>query len=105
VRDVVRAYDRLLESGRAGEAYNVCSGRGRRIGDILEVLLAASTVRVEVRVDPARLRPADVPALVGDPSKLVADTGWQPLVPFEKTLGDLLDDWRARVRTGSAAAR
>jgi GDP-4-dehydro-6-deoxy-D-mannose reductase len=105
VRDVVRAYDRLLESGRAGEAYNVCSGRGRRIGELLEALLAASTARVEVRVDPARLRPADVPALVGDPSKLAAETGWQPRIPLEKTLGDLLDDWRARVRAGGVPAR
>jgi len=101
VRDVVRAYDLLLESGRGGEAYNVCSGRGRRVGDLLDALLSASTARVEVRVDPARLRPADVPALVGDPAKLVADTGWQPRIPFERTLRDLLDDWRGRVRAGA----
>jgi GDP-4-dehydro-6-deoxy-D-mannose reductase len=103
VRDVVRAYGLLLESGRGGEAYNVCSGRGRRIGDLLDALLGASSAKVEVRVDPARLRPVDVPVLVGDPSKLVADTGWQPRIPFERTLGDLLDDWRARVRAGAGA--
>ena len=105
VRDVVRAYDLLLEKGRGGEAYNVCSGRGRRIGDVLDRLLAATKVAIEVRVDPARLRPADVPVLVGDNAKLVAATGWQPRIPFEATLGDLLDDWRARVRTASASPR
>ena len=105
VRDVVRAYVLLLERGRAGEAYNVCSGRGRRIGDVLDQLLAATKMAIEVRVDPSRLRPADVPVLVGDNAKLVAATGWQPRIPFEATLGDLLDDWRARVRTASASPR
>jgi len=105
VRDVVRAYALLLASGRAGEAYNVCSGRGRRIGDVLERLLAATKVPIEVRVDPARLRPADVPVLVGDNAKLVAATGWQPRIPFDETLRDLLDDWRARVRATGASPR
>jgi GDP-4-dehydro-6-deoxy-D-mannose reductase len=97
VRDVVRAYWMLLEKGEGGVAYNVCSGRGRRIRDLLEVLLAASSVRVEVRVDPERLRPSDVPAQVGDPSRLRAATGWEPRIPLERTLQDLLDDWRARI--------
>ncbi|HXK11147.1 MAG TPA: GDP-mannose 4,6-dehydratase [Vicinamibacteria bacterium] len=99
VRDVVRAYWRLLEKGEAGETYNVCSGRGRPIRQVLEMLLAASAARVEVRVDPARLRPSDVPVQVGDPSRLRAATGWEPRIPLERTLSNLLDDWRAR--TGS----
>ena len=102
VRDVVRAYWMLLAKGEAGGVYNVCSGRGRRIGELLDVLLAASRARVEVRVDPGRLRPADVPAQVGDPSRLRAATGWSPRIPLERTLSDLLDDWRAR--TGNALA-
>jgi GDP-4-dehydro-6-deoxy-D-mannose reductase len=97
VRDVVRAYWLLLEKGEGGRAYNVCSGRGRRIGDLLDILLAASAARVEVRVDPARLRPSDVPAQVGDPARLRAATGWEPTIPLERSLRDLLDDWRARV--------
>ncbi len=105
VRDVVRAYALLLERGQAGEAYNVCSGRGRRIGDVLDTLLALTRARIEVRVDPSRLRPADVPVLVGDNAKLVAATGWQPRIPLDETLRDLLDDWRARVRAASASAR
>ena len=97
VRDVVRAYWVLLEKGEPGEVYNVCSGRGLRIRELLDLLLASSSARVEVRVDPERLRPADVPALVGDPARLRAATGWEPRFPLEETLRDLLDDWRARV--------
>ena len=101
VRDVVRAYWMLLEKGEPGAAYNVCSGRGRPIRQLLEMLLSASRARVEVRVDPGRLRPADVPVQVGDPSLLREATGWEPEVPLERSLHDLLDDWR--VRTGSVA--
>jgi GDP-4-dehydro-6-deoxy-D-mannose reductase len=99
VRDVVRAYWMLLEKGEAGSAYNVCTGRGRRIRDLLDVLLAASGARVEVRVDPDRLRPSDVPVQVGDPSRLRAATGWEPRIPLERTLEDLLEDWRGRTAT------
>jgi GDP-4-dehydro-6-deoxy-D-mannose reductase len=101
VRDVVRAYWMLLEKGEGGVAYNVCSGRGRRIRDLLDVLLAASGARLEVRVDPERLRPSDVPAQVGDPSRLRGATGWEPRIPLERTLRDLLDDWRARIATSA----
>jgi GDP-4-dehydro-6-deoxy-D-mannose reductase len=96
VRDVVRAYWMLLEKGEGGQAYNVCTGRGRRIRELLDILLAASAARVEVRTDPERLRPSDVPAQVGDPARLRAATGWEPRIPLERSLRDLLDDWRAR---------
>jgi GDP-4-dehydro-6-deoxy-D-mannose reductase len=99
VRDVVRAYWLLLEKGEGGTVYNVCTGRGRRVGELLDLLLAASRVPVEVRVDHARLRPSDVPVQVGDPSRLRAATGWEPRIPLERTLADLLDDWRARTAT------
>jgi GDP-4-dehydro-6-deoxy-D-mannose reductase len=102
VRDVVRAYRLLLEKGEAGQTYNVCSGRGRRVRDVLDLLLASSSARVEVRVDQERLRPADVPAQVGDPSRLRAATSWEPRIPLEQTLADLLSDWRARVAGGVA---
>lgn len=104
VRDVVRAYWALLDRGAAGEVYNVCSGQGRRIRDLLEVLLAASGTKVEVRVDKDRLRPSDVPALVGDPARLRAATGWQPRVPLEDSLRELLQDWRQRVSASLTAA-
>lgn len=104
VRDVVRAYWMLLEKGEAGAAYNVCSGRGRPIRDLLDMLLAATSARVEVRVDPERLRPSDVPAQVGDPSRLRAATGWEPRIPLERTLADLLEDWRERTATATPPA-
>ena len=103
VRDVVRAYWMLLEKGEAGSAYNACTGRGRRIRDLLDRLLSASGTRVEVRVDPDRLRPSDVPVQVGDPSRLLEATGWEPRIPLERTLEDLLEDWRARTATAGPA--
>lgn len=97
VRDVVRAYWALLGSGTGGVVYNVCRGRGWSIREMLDMLLARSREKVEVRVDPERLRPSDIPVLVGDPSRLRAATGWEPRIPLERTLSDLLDDWRRRV--------
>lgn len=94
VRDVVRAYWLLLEHGTPGEAYNVCSGTSRSIQSLLDTLLSFTTVPIEVRQDPARMRPSDVPRRVGDASKLRAATGWQPQIPFEQTLLDILNDWR-----------
>jgi GDP-4-dehydro-6-deoxy-D-mannose reductase len=105
VRDVVRAYWGLLERGAPGEVYNVCSGDGIRLGDLLQRLIELSGLRVEVRVDPDRLRPLDIPALVGDPGKLRQATGWVPRFPLERTLGDLLQYWRERMRSAGGASR
>ena len=97
VRDMVRAYWMAVEKGEPGDVYNICSGRGLKIREVLEILLSYSKVKVEVKVDPARLRPSDVPVLIGDNSKFVKRTGWKPEIPIEKTLKDLLDYWRERV--------
>jgi GDP-4-dehydro-6-deoxy-D-mannose reductase len=105
VRDVVRAYWAILDRGAAGEVYNVCSGQGRRIHELLDLLLAESGAKVEVRVDKDRLRPSDVPALVGDPRRLREATGWEPRVPLEESLRDLLHDWRQRTASQSPAPR
>ncbi len=104
VRDVVRAYWALLDRGTAGEVYNVCSGRGRRIHELLDLLLAESGASVEMRVDKERLRPSDVPALVGDPRRLREATGWEPRVRLEESLRDLLYDWRQRTTSSSPSA-
>ena len=101
VRDVVRAYWALLERGLPGEVYNVCSGRGRSIGDVLRSLLEIAGAQVDLQVDRERLRPSDLPSLVGDPRKVREATGWEPRIPLERTLRDLLDHWRDRV--GAAA--
>jgi GDP-4-dehydro-6-deoxy-D-mannose reductase len=63
---------------------------------MLDLLLSMSHSKIEVRPDPTRLRPSDVPILLGDNSKFVKVTGWQPVIPFEQTLRDMLDYWRAR---------
>jgi GDP-4-dehydro-6-deoxy-D-mannose reductase len=98
-RDVVRAYADLIEKGRDGEVYNVCSGRGTAIRGLLDILLNDARVDVEVRVDKTRLRPSDIPALIGDARRLHDHTGWEPQIPIERTLGDLLEAWRSAVRT------
>jgi GDP-4-dehydro-6-deoxy-D-mannose reductase len=103
VRDVVRAYWSLLERGQAGQVFNVCSGRGRPIRELLDILLGLARVAVEIRVDPERLRAADVPVLVGDSALLQAATGWKPQIPLETTLADLLADWRRRVGPGPSS--
>jgi len=97
VRDIVRAYWLCLEHCTPGEVYNIASGKAYRIQDVLDMLLGHSTVEIEVRVDPARLRPSDVPLLLGDNSKFCEATGWKPEIPFEQTAKDLLDYWRERV--------
>jgi GDP-4-dehydro-6-deoxy-D-mannose reductase len=97
VRDVVAAYDALCGRGEPGRVYNVCSGVGRTIGGVAEALARLARVPVGVEADPARARPQawDTPALVGDPARIRAATGWSPAIPFERTLADLLAGIRA----------
>jgi len=96
VRDVVRAYWLSLEKGKPGEVYNICSGKAWKIRDILDILLGMTSAKIEIRTDETRLRPSDVPVLLGDCSKFKRDTGWQPEIPFEQTLRDIMAYWRAR---------
>jgi len=98
VRDIVRAYWLCLERCTPGEVYNIASGKAYRIRQVLDMLLSHSDIDIEVRVDPARLRPSDVPLLLGDNSKFCKETGWKPEIPFDRTAKDLLDYWRERVR-------
>ena len=97
VRDVVRGYWLALEKGVPGEVYNIGSGNTRTIQSMLDMLLAQSPASIDVRQDPARLRPSDVPILWADDAKFRTQTGWQPRIPFEQTMRDLLDYWRDRV--------
>lgn len=98
VRDVVRAYWLAATSGEAGQAYNVASGVGRSIREVLDRLLALSEAMVEVVFDPARLRPADIPELIGDASRFRRTTGWAPAQDFDRSLFDCLDHWRRHLR-------
>jgi GDP-4-dehydro-6-deoxy-D-mannose reductase len=97
VRDVVRAYRLLVELGTPGEAYNVCSGRGVSVQEVADAMLAMSDAPLELLVDPELVRTVDVPRLVGSPARLCAATGWEPVIPLDETLRDVLAAARARV--------
>jgi GDP-4-dehydro-6-deoxy-D-mannose reductase len=99
VRDVVRAYWLILERGTPGAVYNVCSDKLHSIGDVLHLLLAiAGLSGVQIVEREHQLLPGDVAVSLGDPTRLMTDTGWQPLIPLERSLRDLLSEWRTRVR-------
>jgi GDP-4-dehydro-6-deoxy-D-mannose reductase len=97
VRDTVRAYRDIVERGRSGVVYNVCSGKAHKIREVLDGLVQLSRVPVDVHVDPARYRPNDTPVLLGNPARLQKETGWVPTIPLDQTLSDLLDYWRKEV--------
>lgn len=99
VRDVVRAYLLAVLKCKSGEVYNICSGKKGTfsIKEILSILLSLTDVSVKLMKDPKRMRPSDVPILVGDYSKFNKATGWKPTINIKKTLSDLLDYWRNRI--------
>jgi len=94
VRDMVKAYRLILEQGEAGEVYNIGSGTSHKIGDLLTMLLALSTAKIQVETDPTLLRPLDFADITCDYTKLHTLTGWKPEIPMEKTLQDLLAYYR-----------
>ena len=97
VRDTMRGYYLSLEKGEPGEVYNICSGKGHKVREVLDILLSFSKIKITTQQDPKRMRPSDVELLVGDPSKFEKQTGWKPTIPFEQTLEDLLNYWRERI--------
>lgn len=96
VRDIVAGYVALLERGGKGRVYNLCRGEGVLLRDVVAQLATMARVDVRIEVDPSRLRPADTPWLVGDPSLAERETGWKVTRPFEQTLADVLEEWRGR---------
>jgi GDP-4-dehydro-6-deoxy-D-mannose reductase len=99
VRDTVLAYAALLSRGEPGQRYNVCSGRAIGVGELVHALVTRARTHVRIEQDPARFRPNDPPLLVGDRSRITAETGWAPRIPFEQTVDDLLHYWRAQIQT------
>lgn len=95
VRDTVRAYRLMLEHGRPGDVFNVCSGVAIQIRELLDRLIARARVAVRIRIDPARYRPNDTPLLLGDPGKIKAQLGWTPRIDLDQSVDDLLAYWRA----------
>ncbi len=98
VRDIVEAYWLATEKCEPGEVYNICSGKPRKVKDILHMLMEIAGIKAEIKVDPQRLRPSDVPILYGNPEKFIKKTGWKPRYKFEQTLKDLLNYWRQKLK-------
>lgn len=96
VRDVVRAYRLIATDGKSGSIYNVCSGRAVAMSTILDALIGAATVPITTTPDPDLVRPVDLPVLRGSFDRLHEDTGWQPSIPLNDTLTDVLGDARSR---------
>lgn len=96
VRDVISAYFALLEHGRSGEIYNLCSGVERTVRELIIQMARLAGVSVDLVQDPSRLRPADQRRVVGSAAKLQQDTGWEPSISITETLQSVLSDWEAR---------
>ena len=95
VRDIVRAYRMLAEKGQAGETYNICSGVGRKISDILD-LMRTEYGNLDVELDESKMRPVENIYSVGNNDKIRAAIGWEPLYPIEDSLRAVLDEWEKR---------
>lgn len=98
VRDVVKAYAFALSKGEPGEVYNIASGVGVKIKDMLNTLISISKVDLKIATDKSRMRPSDVELLVGSAEKFKKATGWKPTIPFEQTMADLLEYWRQKIK-------
>ena len=96
VRDIARAYRLLIENGKSGEIYNICSGQPLSGHEILEGLSQAVGIKPEVKQDPDKMRPSDTLVLSGSHDKITADTGWEPEIPLNATLSDVIADWRGK---------
>ncbi len=99
VRDVVRAYRLLMETGKPGDVYNVCSKKSYTIHELLDILISMTSCSITIKQDPDRMRPSDNLMLLGDNGKIVRETGWKPEIPIEKTLEDLIQYWREIINT------
>ena len=97
VRDIVRGYWLALEKCDPGEVYVLASGKAYSIRQVLDLMLTMTKIRIEIKTDPQRLRPSDVPILLGDASRFKKKTGWETAIPFEQTIEDLLNYWRAEL--------
>ena len=99
VRDVAQAYLALIQKADGGRVYNVCSGKPRSVQTLLDTFLSMSRATIEQRTDPSKFRVADTPVSYGDASSIRQATGWEPRIPFEQTVADILNFWREKVRS------
>ncbi len=93
VRDVVKAYTTIVEKGVAGEVYNICSGSGISLKDILENLMIIADFQTPYIVNQDLIRPSDNPIIIGDNSKIKRELGWNPNISIEQSLKDILNYW------------
>lgn len=107
VRDTVRAYRLAVEKGEPGEIYNIGSGKGHKMQEIIDILLKLYKGKNEIQLkqDPRKMRPSDVPILVCSPTKFATKTGWKVKIDFEKTMEDLLNHWRKIVSPKKITAK
>jgi len=96
VRDIVRAYRLLLDKGRDGEIYNICSGTSHSGNELLELITKTANVEPKVVQDPAKMRPSDAPDIFGSHEKITQDTGWLPEIALEQTIHDVVEYWRTK---------
>ena len=94
VRDAVKGYLQLAQKAESGSVYNLCSGKAYSLKDLLDILISFSTADIDVKVDPDKFRPSDIPVMKGDNTKIKNDIGWASSIPIHTTLLDLLNYWR-----------
>jgi GDP-4-dehydro-6-deoxy-D-mannose reductase len=97
VRDVVRAYDHLLKFGKSGEIYNVCSGKEYQMKTLLNKMIASSGLKVSVKKDKKLIRSSEQQRIYGSNKKLLNETDWFPEIPVEKTMVDMVNEWKIRL--------
>ncbi len=98
VRDIARAYRLLYEKGQPGEVYNVCSGKGTSIEEILKLLMDIARLPIRHTIDEEKFRPIDVPVFIGSYEKIYQTVGWEPRLPLRQTLKDILEDWHQKIQ-------
>lgn len=94
VRDVVKAYTMLVQKGKAGEVYNVGSGKAMSIQKILDIILSMTKKEIQIEINKNKIRPLDVPIIKADITKLNQLAGWKPQIPIEQTIYEILEFWR-----------
>jgi GDP-4-dehydro-6-deoxy-D-mannose reductase len=97
VRDTVRAYRAMMHAAMPGAPYNVCSGTATAVRTLVDLFVSKARVKIEIKQDHSRFRPNDTPVVLGDRSRIQNDTGWEPTIPLEQTVVDLLAHWRQQV--------
>lgn len=97
ISDIVNAYQLTIEKCKSGELYNICSGQGHSVKEVIDVFRTCARSEFEIKSSQAKLRTNDIKTLVGDGKKFTACTGWKPKIPFKKTIEDLLNYWRAKI--------